>query len=704
VSPAAHVQAVLDKLPGYRPEGAGWVVCCPAHDDSRPSLRIDVESDGTILLVCRSAGCKAKDIMTAVGLTERELFPPRSGSWEERIKSVYVYRDKNGKPMFEVCRLEPGLEPGEKKTFRQRAPDGSWKTRGIKRGLYRYPELLAADPTQYVFFCEGEKAANAVAALGLVATCTSMGACKAKHTDPDALKNGLQGRHVILLADNDEPGEKHVQDVRNRILPFTASATILRLPGLGGKEDVFDWIQRGGTRDELLALAGKVELNAEEHNIESKAETATTAAGFEFEKLSGIAVRAVRWKVPGRVPRGKVILIAADGGVGKSTLVRHFVARASTGTPAFGLTYDAGAPCSILMLAAEDSFEEVVVPSLVAEGADLDRVHRVFHLQSEPNGKTSRVHIGPEHIEELKEELLKRPDVEIVVIDPVASFVSRARIDDHKQAELRQVLDPLAELAEATGVTIILIAHLNKGVNEHAVYRIAGSAAYANAVRLAYLVATDPDDEDRRLLMPVKMNLLGVDKRAAAFRLAPLSPTETDRCRRHPSLAGLADLDFAEVQKQLARVEFDAAVDVRADDVMAAKRKKSDPNKVQKCKAFLTTLLDRYAYPSQEILAAAAAEGFTFDNVKEAKAQLKSEGLRNSNRNTQGGEWWSGFGDQKDWIMRPKAASSSPLPTTPNTPQSPHNTNHTQRGEREEREVCGESGECGEDGTRGAAA
>src|SRR5262245_3720189 len=95
-----------------------------------------------------------------------------------------------------------------------------------------------------------------------------------------------------------------------------------------------------------------------------------------FEALSTLKAKPVKWEVPGRIPRGKVTLIAGDGGMGKSTFVRHLIACITSGRPAFGMSYTAPIPGDVVTFAAEDGAEDVTVPSLIAEGADLKRVLR----------------------------------------------------------------------------------------------------------------------------------------------------------------------------------------------------------------------------------------------------------------------------------------------------------------------------------------
>ncbi len=64
---------------------------------------------------------------------------------------------------------------------------------------------MAADPNEPVFIVEGEKDADTLASLGLVATTNPGGAGKWRRE-----YNGyLASRKVIILPDNDEAGENH---------------------------------------------------------------------------------------------------------------------------------------------------------------------------------------------------------------------------------------------------------------------------------------------------------------------------------------------------------------------------------------------------------------------------------------------------------------------------------------------------------------
>ena len=68
-------EILLSKLDKVKRTGAGrWLACCPAHADKGPSLSLRETDDGRVLVHC-FAGCSAVDILAAVGLELRDLYP-----------------------------------------------------------------------------------------------------------------------------------------------------------------------------------------------------------------------------------------------------------------------------------------------------------------------------------------------------------------------------------------------------------------------------------------------------------------------------------------------------------------------------------------------------------------------------------------------------------------------------------------------------
>jgi len=88
------ISDLLNRLTKVRTYGEHrWMACCPAHDDKTPSLAVQELRDGRILIHCY-AGCGASDVMAAIGLTLRDLFPEGSvgefegwEQWQNKIKA-----------------------------------------------------------------------------------------------------------------------------------------------------------------------------------------------------------------------------------------------------------------------------------------------------------------------------------------------------------------------------------------------------------------------------------------------------------------------------------------------------------------------------------------------------------------------------------------------------------------------------------------
>ena len=236
----------LSRFDRVTPNG---MVRCPAHDDRNPSLHPSEGDDGRILLKC-FAGCTAEQIVKAMNLTLADLMP-ENGRRERTVAATYDYLDESATLLFQTVRYSP-------KDFKQRRPDGNgdwiWNLRDTRRVLYRLPELLAADPAEPVFVCEGEKDVDRLRSLRLIATCNPMGAGKWR----DEYSETLRGRWTVILPDNDEPGRGHAETAKKSLTGKARRAQILSLPPEMGK-DVSDWLDSGGTDVELMQLASLTE-------------------------------------------------------------------------------------------------------------------------------------------------------------------------------------------------------------------------------------------------------------------------------------------------------------------------------------------------------------------------------------------------------------------------------------------------------------
>jgi putative DNA primase/helicase len=250
-TPANPIVRLLDLLSDVKREGGKghqWNARCPAHDDERASLSVGSEDGWTALVKCQ-AGCATEDVLSAVGLTMADLFPPRpeSVNGKRRIVATYDYHDADGRLVFQVVRFEP-------KDFRQRRPDGNggwvWSVKGCPVLPYRLPAIHTATQDKCVYTCEGEKDCDRLASADLTATCNAGGAGKWKKQHAEY----LVGLHVAIFADNDDPGRKHAEQVARSLAGKAASIKVVELPDLPPKGDVSDWLDAGHTVDELRAI------------------------------------------------------------------------------------------------------------------------------------------------------------------------------------------------------------------------------------------------------------------------------------------------------------------------------------------------------------------------------------------------------------------------------------------------------------------
>ena len=68
------VQMLLARLDKVKPAGPDhWYARCPAHEDRSPSLDLRVKGE-RVLIICR-AGCNSTDVLAAIGLAWKDLYP-----------------------------------------------------------------------------------------------------------------------------------------------------------------------------------------------------------------------------------------------------------------------------------------------------------------------------------------------------------------------------------------------------------------------------------------------------------------------------------------------------------------------------------------------------------------------------------------------------------------------------------------------------
>jgi putative DNA primase/helicase len=424
-----------------------------------------------------------------------------------RLAAVWTYSDAAGVEVMRVARIN--TEDGGKEFRPVHRSKSGWKI-GDPSGPLPLYNLQALTEATTVYVTEGEKAADAARGIGLVAVTSAHGAAAAEKTD----WRPLAGKELIILRDNDDDGLEYARAVERIGLELDPPAKVktVLLPGLADKGDIADWVAERPDAD-------PVDLGAEVAAIAASvpwSDPSAVIGGPVLVSLADIEPQDIEWLWERRLALGKLAGVQGDPGLGKSFLTLDMTARVSTGTP-----WPDGTPCplgSVLLIGAEDDLADTIRPRLDAAGADprkivaLEAVARIGE-----DGKPVPRGFTLADMPALTSTLRRMPDCKLVVIDPISAYL--ADTDSHNNAEIRGLLAPLAKLAAAHRVAVVMVTHQSKSGGSRAMYRSMGSLAFVAAARSAWLVVKDKDNPRRRLFLPVKNNI-GNDRTGLAFTVA----------------------------------------------------------------------------------------------------------------------------------------------------------------------------------------
>lgn len=259
---------VMDRGDSFRARG----LCHGGDSPDTVSVR---RVDGKVDIHCHKCGGD-DDFLTAIGWTAADLYdeplergqgpstalprprpkpsPPKTARVRTKAKrplrgetASYPYCDENGALLFEVVRIEI---PGQKKTFQQISADGYFGTSGIRRVLYRLPDVVqAAQAGGIAAVVEGEKDVETLAAMGITAT-TMPGGSGMGWSD-DYTQHLKGAGEVIVIADNDETGLTHAETVAASLDRYGIDYRVLVSDRA---KDITDHVAAGGTLEDLVPV------------------------------------------------------------------------------------------------------------------------------------------------------------------------------------------------------------------------------------------------------------------------------------------------------------------------------------------------------------------------------------------------------------------------------------------------------------------
>jgi putative DNA primase/helicase len=472
-----RLDEILGKLEGVKRSGQSATACCPAHDDTRPSLSLKITTLGKIVLNCH-AGCSPDAVVAKLGLTLADLFAPepsRNGALGKPV-AEYTYTDEGGAPLFQVLRFEP-------KDFRVRRADAiggwSWGFGDVRRVLYRLPELGAAIAAeQDVYLVEGEKDADRLRRAGVVATCNPVGAGKWRQEYTVA----LTGARVIIVADRDAAGRKHAADVARQLEGVATSVRIVE-PATG--KDASDHLSAGRTVSEFIpALVS--ELSQVPKEPAGAEETPLPAAVCA---LDAPAAGPIGWTVAGLILANEITLFVADGGVGKTTAALAIAGAVAGGYLAFDyLDFDT-TRASVLFVSEEDPAGVLLnrLEALIAgHGWERHSVLSQIHLFALAGLRLADLRWQAHLVAEAQ-----RVGAGLIILDPLVEMTAG---DESSNTDQRPVIQFCRHLIRETGAAVILVHHAGKAVEgKRKLDRVRGASAWNAAARAIYFCEVQED-------------------------------------------------------------------------------------------------------------------------------------------------------------------------------------------------------------------
>ena len=228
-------------------------------------------------------------------------------------------------------------------------------------------------------------------------------------------------------------------------------------------------------------------------------------AGKSLLGFENVPMNGVQWLWPGWLPRGKTTLLAGAGGSGKGTLAAHLMACATNRRP--WPDGSVSEPCLTAVVSPDDALADTLKPRLHFSGVDFELCRRL-------NPEAGAI-----------KDLRSSSGVGLIVLDMVEAGMTLGT-DGNAAGDVGRHLSNFNRLAEDLNAAVLVVHHVNKWVRlkvgEGSLANLVrGSGAWTDAVRMAWLMAVDENDEDGgRVLVRAKCNVGGVAWYRDGYRIS----------------------------------------------------------------------------------------------------------------------------------------------------------------------------------------
>lgn len=279
-------------------------------------------------------------------------------------------------------------------------------------------------------------------------------------------------------------------------------------------------------------------------------EKQTEGAESVIKSLDQFQEEKAEWLIPGWLPEGQVILLASDGGVGKTTLWCHIVAALSAGKRCIldpeGYERD---PMKVAFFSSEDSVTKKLYRKIVDAGADSKNI-MTTDSRADKTGVLRNFKFGTGAIE----RFVQKEKPKLCVFDPLQGFLP-PKVNMGSRNEMRDCLAPLIRLGEKTGTTFLIVCHTNKRKGASGRDRVSDSADLWDLARAVMMMGYTEEqgiryisneknnygDMQQTLLVSISKNGTIVkegnswkrDREYMAMSGAERRPNKVETCQQH---------------------------------------------------------------------------------------------------------------------------------------------------------------------------
>jgi len=363
-----QAEQIAQALGNAKKVNGQWMASCPVsshgqgNGDRNPSLCVSETDEGKPLFKCFS-GCSQESVFQAV--KDYGLLPdlPNPTDFLTQLKPIqkqepvleqeWHYTDEDGVVQHIKQRYKTFDAKG--KTYKQFRVDENGRRHASMTGAnivpYNLPEVDFARKTgRTVFLCEGEKAADALKTIGVVATCTHNGASNF----PEDVVKHLVGLTIAIVPDNDTVGWEYARKAVAALKAVTKSIRVVDLQLDEVKEDAYEFVYKyGGDKDRLVDLTKATQAIASELDVTTPArligvaetqemqdlelpEVTQVREGFKLEAWDDIEDEPVEWLINGVIPQKSFVALYAPPASFKSFIALDIAECIATGRAFLG--------------------------------------------------------------------------------------------------------------------------------------------------------------------------------------------------------------------------------------------------------------------------------------------------------------------------------------------------------------------------------